>query len=152
MITRKDKKDLDKKVQDVNNRLKNYCTETNFNNNIKKEQLGNKKFHLKKKGNIVFANDLLKYSRAPFSNSDFTNCFLELEVEYKLKAFNKFSSHCSFSTLKSVRRKHLSHIILAHLNINSLRNKFDTLVDQIQGNVDTLVISEAKLDESFPVG
>ena len=66
LITRKDKKDLDKKVQDVNNRLKNYCTETNFNNNIKKEQLGNKKFHLKKKGNIVFANDLLKYSRAPF--------------------------------------------------------------------------------------
>ena len=41
---------------------------------------------------------------------------------------------------------------MAHLNINSLRNKFDTLVDQIQGNVDTLVISEAKLDESFPVG
>ena len=152
LITRKDENDLDKKVQDVNNRLKNYCTETNFNNNIKKEQLGNKKFHLKKKGNIVFANDLLKYSRAPFSNSDFTNCFLELEVEYKLKAFNKFSSHCSFSTLKSVRRKHLSHIILAHLNINSLRNKFDNLVDQIQGNVDTLVISEAKLDESFPVG
>ena len=66
LITRKDKKDLDKKVQDVNNRLKNYCTETNFNNIIKKEQLGNKKFHLKKKGNIVFANDLLKYSRAPF--------------------------------------------------------------------------------------
>ena len=66
LITRKDKKDLDKKVQDVNNRLKNYCTETNFNNNIKKEQLGNKKFHLKKKANIVFANDLLKYSRAPF--------------------------------------------------------------------------------------
>ena len=41
---------------------------------------------------------------------------------------------------------------MAHLNINSLRNKFDSLVDQIKGNVDTLVISETKLDESFPAG
>ena len=38
------------------------------------------------------------------------------------------------------------------LNISSLRNKFDSLVDQIKGNVDILVISETKLDESFPVG
>ena len=41
---------------------------------------------------------------------------------------------------------------MAHLNINSLRNKFDSLVDQIKGNIDILVISETKLDESFPVG
>ena len=41
---------------------------------------------------------------------------------------------------------------MAHLNINSLRNKFDSLADQIKVNVDILVISETKLDESFPVG
>ena len=39
LITRKDNKELDKKVQDVNNRLKNYCMQTNLdyieNNNIK---------------------------------------------------------------------------------------------------------------------
>ena len=33
-----------------------------------------------------------------------------------------------------------------------LINKFDPLIDQIKGNVDVHVISEAKLDESFPVG
>ena len=38
------------------------------------------------------------------------------------------------------------------MNINSLRNKFDSLADQIKVNVDILVISETKLDESFPVG
>ena len=38
------------------------------------------------------------------------------------------------------------------LNINSIRNKFDLLVDQIKGNVDIMVISETKLDESFPNG
>ena len=37
--------------------------------------------------------------------------------------------------------------MFAHLNINSLRNKFDALVDQIKGNVDILLISETKLYE-----
>ena len=39
-----------------------------------------------------------------------------------------------------------------HLNINSLRKKFDTLNHQIKGKVDVLIISETKLDESFPEG
>ena len=30
LITRKDKKDLDRKVQDMNNRLKNYCSQANI--------------------------------------------------------------------------------------------------------------------------
>ena len=55
----------------------------------------------------------------------------------------------SFKSLKEVRLKNLNRIILAHLNINSLRNKFDALVS---GNVDVLVLSETKIDESFPKG
>ena len=43
-------------------------------------------------------------------------------------------------------------IILGHLNINSIRTKFDLLVDQIKGNVDIMGISETKFDESFPSG
>ena len=31
-----------------------------------------------------------------------------------------------------------------------MRNKFDILTDQISGNVDVMVISETKLDDSFP--
>ena len=49
-------------------------------------------------------------------------------------------------------KKNLKRIILGHLNINSIRNKFDILVDQIKGNVDIMVISETKLDESFSNG
>ena len=41
--------------------------------------------------------------------------------------------------------------MIAHLNINSIRNKFDLLTNQIIGNVDVLVISETKLDASFPI-
>ena len=33
-----------------------------------------------------------------------------------------------------------------------MRNKFDFLTHQVKGNIDILMISETKLDESFPVG
>ena len=39
-----------------------------------------------------------------------------------------------------------------HLNINSIRNKFDFLVDKIKGNVNMMMISETKLDNTFPNG
>ena len=42
--------------------------------------------------------------------------------------------------------------VLAHININSIRNEFDTLVQQITNNIDILMISETKLDNSFPEG
>ena len=43
-------------------------------------------------------------------------------------------------------------MVLAHLNINSLRNKLGLLAYQIKGNVDILAILETKLDHSFPAG
>ena len=55
-------------------------------------------------------------------------------------------------SLKSIRKRNLNRIVVAHLNINSLRNKFDYLIEQIMGNIYILVISETKLDSSFPAG
>ena len=46
----------------------------------------------------------------------------------------------------------IKKLIIGQLNINSLRNKFDCLVQQITGNVDILIVSQTKLDNSFPVG
>ena len=52
--------------------------------------------------------------------------------------------------MKSV---HVDKVILADLNINSLRNKFDSLIGQITGSIDILMVSETKLDEIFfPIG
>ena len=48
-----------------------------------------------------------------------------------------------------MRRNHLNHIFSVHLNINSLQNKLDRLVKQFTGNVDALLISETKLDDTF---
>ena len=38
------------------------------------------------------------------------------------------------------------------MNINSLRNKFDFLVDRLNNYIDILLIVETKLDDSFPTG
>ena len=54
--------------------------------------------------------------------------------------------------LKDLRLKNPNRLIFGHLNINSLRNKFELLCHQIKGNVDILLISETKLDNSFPAG
>ena len=53
----------------------------------------------------------------------------------------------------SIRQLKLSNphkIILGHLNINSLRNKFESTADVIQGTFDIFLSSETKIDESFP--
>ena len=41
-------------------------------------------------------------------------------------------------------------IIIGHLNINSIRNKFDCLTYIIDKNIDILLLSETKLDDTFP--
>ena len=50
IVTRKDKKDISKTVQDTNSRLKNYCRQKNIdsiqNSNIMEEHLGVKELHL----------------------------------------------------------------------------------------------------------
>ena len=39
-----------------------------------------------------------------------------------------------------------------YLNMNSLRTKFGFLCEQIKGSIDTFMISESKLDDSFRYG
>ena len=60
-------------------------------------------------------------------------------------------SDCN-NTLKSLRKVNLNKVIFAHLNINSTRNEFELLSEQIKGNVEVLIVSETKTDDSFPVG
>ena len=56
------------------------------------------------------------------------------------------------SLLKKMRLTSKNNLIIAHLNIYSIRNKFDLLKELISNNIDILVKSETKLDPSFPPG
>ena len=40
---------------------------------------------------------------------------------------------------------------MAQININSIRNKFETLISLVTSDIDILMISETKIDESFPL-
>ena len=52
--------------------------------------------------------------------------------------------------LKKIKLANYNRIVIAHLNINSIRNKFDALREMIIDNIDILIITETKIDESFP--
>ena len=56
----------------------------------------------------------------------------------------------TFEKLKNTRLKNPNRLIIAQLNINSLLNKFDSLVPMLHNNLDILSISETKIDSSFP--
>ena len=59
--------------------------------------------------------------------------------------------HSHADDLKYIRLDNLNKLVIAHLNINSIRNKLDLLVEKTKGNVDILMMSETKLDDSFPM-
>ena len=52
--------------------------------------------------------------------------------------------------LENLRAKNKNRPIIAQLNISSIRNKFGFLSSQITKYVDTLLLSETKLDDLFP--
>ena len=65
--------------------------------------------------------------------------------------FNKDVDYNDVSTLlRDIRIRNVNNVIFAHLNTNSFVGKYDSLKLVVPGNVDILIISESKLDESHP--
>ena len=54
------------------------------------------------------------------------------------------------SRLKEMKGQSSNKMILSHLNIDSIRNKFEALKFIVDSNKDLFLISETKLDDSFP--
>ena len=79
------------------------------------------------------------------------------EVEHKVsgKVESSFSdpivdrSTNGICELKQLKNQNPHRIIIGHLNLNSVRNKFESLVTFAGNNLDILVVSEAKLDDTF---
>ena len=51
--------------------------------------------------------------------------------------------------LKSLRTSNLHRIIIPQINISSMRKKFEALINGVRANVDIVMISETKTDDSF---
>ena len=52
---------------------------------------------------------------------------------------------------KKLRVNNPLRIIVGQLNINSIRNKFDALCSIFKQKINILLISETKIDDTFPL-
>ena len=57
---------------------------------------------------------------------------------------------CFGEILNDVREKNINRPIIGQLNINLISNKFHFLESEASKHLDVLLISETKIDESFP--
>ena len=48
-------------------------------------------------------------------------------------------------SLEEIRKRNINRIVMFHLNINSSRNMFDSLIEQITGNVEIFMMSETTI-------
>ena len=67
----------------------------------------------------------------------------------KTSHIEKRSEQIFGEILNDVREKIISRPVIGQLNINSIRNKFHFLESVASKHLDILLISEAKIDESF---
>ena len=80
-----------------------------------------------------------------------THCLLKQHtIQFlKLPICNPPSSE-NFDWLNQLKSENLFRIIIGHININSVRKKSESLGDLIRATLDVLMISETKIDETFP--
>ena len=139
--------------------MKVLCCEKNINiidhgNTITVRHLNGSRLYLNLKGNKVFTekfteaiSNILHWQsllhslrKANDDSCGFHNCD-EYKAPSKLSLMN-------IKSLKDIRLKNVGKIVIGHLNINSIRQKFDSLIEITAGNIHILMILETKLDES----
>ena len=116
--------------------------------NTKAICMNSSRFQLNGKGANILSSTLTQHISNVFSwkLSGITSCYNDSESYFEEN---------ESSYLKQTKEKckdNLDKLIFVHLNINSIRNKFDFLSEQNRSNVDVLLVSETKIDDSFPQG
>ena len=126
---------------------------------LETQHLNGSKLNLSRRGAPILQNTLCK-----FLSKIFHWCFEENNVEIatvsstapqsdeecsKSKASQTANTENTKMDLKALRLKNANKLIIDYLNINSLRNKFEFLTSLIKDNIDILMISETKPDQTF---
>ena len=102
---------------------------------------------------IVGRRLILSSHSHAFNALFFLSVFISLILFYYLNFYVSVESKLTpKDSLKNIKINYPKNIIIGHLNINSLRNKFECLAYIIDKNIDILLLSESKLGESFPNG
>ena len=85
------------------------------------------------------------------STNEFRKCN-DFKKEKKSQQIKSKENKEGLTSLKCLRLNNPNKILIAQLYINSIRNKIDALANVVQGVVDVLLISDSKIDSSFPIG
>ena len=68
----------------------------------------------------------------------YSNKTKSFEYPNKKSANDQSVSH-NINELKNIRLKNVNNIIIAQININSIRNKFELLSHYVSGNIDIII-------------
>ena len=140
-------------VQKVNKILKEVNIPLAKNFNIVKKLLGNRSLYLNEHGTLRLAMNYIATIRKLWNNVSYPKCNFGLKPIKPAETFKAIESNWedgSFETLKKIQIKNVNRVAIGHININSIRNKFDMLSSMAKDNIDNLMVSEIKLDSSFP--
>ena len=120
------------------------------NSNIDASHLNRGKLHLNRQGTLILADN---FKKSLASSGWFDESFLNNDGTLDCICINPNTSiEADFTvTLKLNHSKYLKNLTFSHLNINSIRNKFENLKEVVSNHVNILVTAEAKIDKSFPM-
>ena len=158
--------DYNANVQKVNEFLSEIRTRKNVkyidNGNIGSGMLNRSKLHLNRFGTIQLVKNYREILKTWHHKEKPTNESVPISEPVGPRSPCKIVKNSTISDnqlntmqenpIDSIRKLKLSNprkIILGHLNVNSLRNKFESVADVIQGIFDIFLLSETKI-ESFP--
>ena len=132
------------------------------NNNIRSQHLRRKKFHLHPKCKESLALNFLKQIGKLWRSIEHVNeSFLLLNLSHKIdhialrKSDNLLSKPIigentyDVSKLKQLRNENPCRVFVFHIDTHSIRKKIETLVKYVGNNLDRLMVSETKIDDTF---
>ena len=148
------REDVDKtnEIIAVNDRLQKYCLSKGLlfvdNSNIDASCLNRGKLNLNRQGTSILADN---FRKSLVSSGWFDESFLNNDENLDCICINpNTSNEADFTvTLRLNRSKYSKNIIFSHLNINSIRNKFENLKEVVSNYVDILAIAETKINRSL---
>ena len=160
-IVRTDKKEVNNILKKFNNILKQEERNVIFHNNISASHLHRHGLHFNLNDPIILAGNLLSRIRTFWHNQDSskeTNLSNDCNGSNIINSSNYKSlindnSAIELGSVKSVLKRlcsnHLQQIVIGHLNINSIRNKFDIVKPILLDDTDIFIVTGTKLGDSF---
>ena len=101
-------------------------------------------------------DSIMRIGKLKYRKSKFTSVSAENKVE---DSCNIFLTECETTTenesdihlvLRNLCVSYPNNVMIGHLNINSIRNKFEMLHFLLADYIDILMTSKSKLDGTFP--